>query len=318
MTIALENCNEALGHQQERQPLPRAPQDEYTGMPLLLAPHDLSDVEPDEKNYHHPWGRKWLRHEPMPVYEAILRSSQGQRVIRRLHNGDKSELAAHRYMSNDGPIVPVNRAETVGVLSLAQMGYLPKDVIDTSAGVLVIRPKTEEEEVLIRIPRVPNVTDDMVEHFRSKWCPWSSSSTASKIIIESRVKEAAYSYENVDSGSSYNHVRAYINTSSVGELLAKPETVTVVTEALKEDDFDADKMLLQMVVQHVLEEATVKGMAIASLYDYFRSANKLYPNMPHTVEEFLAFRLSNPFGGIALRPEGRSALLEATKIGEVA
>lgn len=299
----------AVPVQADKKPPVPVPKDDETGVTLLLVPRDLSTALPSEIHPHHPKGKLWKadRAKMSPTLR-ILRSTFVQFVLARYHNGDSPE-AFHRYVLNmDAALgLPEEEADQLGEMTLNQIGYVPRQVIDTEGGELVTRARTDAEEHILRTPRpITPLRTQGIEDFRDKWFAGRSLTAVADILRERQAQRAQYSYRDIDNGHSY--VRPHM-TDVFLERELMDDTTGYVRGLLERNDPEADKELLDLVVAAITAQVTVRGTRLSSLYPSLNRHGLLYKDMPDTVEPFLRFRFANPLGGVALSAKRRDQLL---------
>lgn len=123
----------------------RAPVDEFTGLPLLIAPQcqPLPFEQPEIADPDHAWFP-----ELNPILRTIagkaLRNCQLQQVERWLHN--------EKHKSRLGPELPNDEVDILGRVVAACAGVMPREVEDFSGIEPVIRPATHQEWDFLHTP----------------------------------------------------------------------------------------------------------------------------------------------------------------------
>jgi hypothetical protein len=124
------------------------PTDEYTGLPLAIAPkcEPLLFNPADDADYHHGW-----HPSNAPLFKTVaglaLRNSWMQYIEKDLHN--EGPFRYHRFFA--GPELPTKESDIYGRIVLACAGYVPDQVIDLSTEDPFARRATATEVKFLRM-----------------------------------------------------------------------------------------------------------------------------------------------------------------------
>jgi hypothetical protein len=291
----------------------KCPVDIATGLPLPIAPvFDMNALSPDDINEHHHF---------YPRLSPVLRDTSGgralrvsriQRVAKIQHNfGDKF---FHKYFP-EGPDIPFDPLEQLGLCVLACAGYLPTRVVDTQGGEPAVRDMLPWE--LGRLQRPGSYLEPLpmqVKRFRDRRYPDLTLREAKDEMISSRKKQAGLSYQNLLYG--FDPMKKFMSEEILGLDFSevKPRTIRGF---LEKKDVGKGLTILAIGAKLVAERATVQGRPLEKVYDEQLRAgriNHLMPQSPSTL-------IKNKLGAVEHRVEllnGLKLCLEAQRDNKVA
>ncbi len=283
----------------------QAPVDERTGMPLPIAPRsDLNSVPTEFVNYHHGFHPRLT-----PVLRTrggrALRTSRIQRVHREQHN--YGERTSFHCIFQEGPPIPTDEAEQLGLCGLGIAGYLPDKVVDTRQGASLVRDMKDwefrrlSERGVFLFPK-----PQQVKKYRDKWLPGATLVDAKNKLLDNREKQALFGYRNVQYG--LDPIRGFITALVIEQDLSDVKP-SLRRDFLLRHDTQAGLTLLGIASVLASRTATVKGESFNKVYDDLYAEGRLHPMMQPGAANLLMYKMGNAMGRVALLPKLRAAML---------
>lgn len=284
---------------------PRAPVDERTGIPLLIAPRsDLASVPVELLSEHHSWFPR-LSAELRTRGGRALRTSRIQRTKRTQHNhGDRTAFHA---VFHDGPEVPDDEDTQVGLCVLALAHYLPEAVVDTSKGEPTVRTMRDWERRRFSEPGqflAPN--PKQVRTYRDKWLPGVTLIRAKARLLAQKEKQSALTSRNLHYGLDpiKSLLDSYVIEQDLSEV--KPGLRRGFTERGSTED---GLSLLAIAAVNASSTAKVKGRPLAEVYQELHAEGRLHRSMPPNAGTLIKYKLGGYAGRVALLPALHEQLL---------
>ncbi|HWT55651.1 MAG TPA: hypothetical protein VN031_01315 [Candidatus Microsaccharimonas sp.] len=273
----------------------KCPTDEYTGLPLPIAPVvDVDALPPELVNEHHHFFPRLSPVLRNTLGGHALRVSRIQRVSIFQHN--YGALQFHGFFS-EGPDIPTDPNEQLGLCVLACAGYLPNSVVDTSGGEPLIRTMQPWERA--RLQRPSSYVEPLplqVKKFRDRRYPELSLREAKQEMIASRKKQADMSYKNLIYG--FDPMKKFM-VEQIFEQDFEEVKPRVMRGFVEKDSVAKGLAILGIGAVLAAKTATVQGRPLEEVYTECRRAGQLHLQMPPSP----ATLIKNKLGAIEHRVE---------------
>lgn len=282
----------------------RAPVDERTGMPLPIAPRsDLNSVPAGLVNDHHAYHPR-LSPALRTRGGIAIRNSRIQRVHRTQHNHGPRSFHA---IFQEGPIVPCEESEQIGLCGLGVAGYIPDRVVDTRQGEPRVRSIKEWEFRRLRepgelLPPLPR----QVKKFRDKWLPEATLTDAKNKLLSNRERQASLGYRHVQYG--LDPIRSFITSFVLEQDLSEVKS-SLRRDFLLRHDIQAGLTLLGIASVIASRKSNVNGIPFNEVYDDLYIEGRLHPKMKPGAANLLMYKMGSAAGRVALLPRLRMAML---------
>ena len=283
----------------------QAPVDERTGIPLPIAPRsDLGSVPGEFINWHHAFHP---RLSPVLLTRGgrALRNSRIQRVHREQHN--YGERASFHCKFTQGPAIPDDEPNQLGLCGIAIAGYLPDQVVDTWGGEPRVRAIKDWEFRRMSEPgELLQPNPSQVKKYRDKWLPGLTLVDAKTHLLNNRERQAKFGYRNMQYGLDpiRDFITGYVLEQDLSEV--KP---SIRNGFLSNKSIEAGLTLLGIASVIASHTARVKDIPFTEVYDELYTEGRLHPMMQPGAANLLMYKLGNTVGRVALLPRLRESML---------
>ncbi len=283
----------------------RCPVDLRTGMPIPIAPTvDVQSLPQGQINEHHHFYPRLSPVLTSTLGGKALRVSRIQRVEISQHNfGDRF---FHKYFP-EGPEIPEDPRQQLGMCALASAGYLPEQIVDTADGKPLVRPMKYWEFNRLRRPGMyVQPQPFQVKRFRDKRRPGLTLIEAKAELVTSRQRQADMTYHTLLYG--FDPIKKFI----VQQVMSQDYSVLsneLRDRLLIDDDIEAGMCILAVGARLAAQNATVQGESLASVYSALYKEGRLHPRMPANAATLLKHKLGQLSHRIELLPQLKTQLI---------
>lgn len=282
-----------------------APTDELTGIPLPIAPRsDLVHVPDTQKNAHHHFFPR-----TSPVLQSLggkaLRSARIQLVAATQHNtGPKSFHSFFR----EGPYIPSDVNEQLGLCILACANYLPERVVDLRGGAPLVRPMADWEYRRLSQPGMfEEPKPFQVKRFRDIRHPDLPLWEAKQRLVVKRQQQAELSYRDLWYG--FDPMRSFI-IPEVFSHASRGIDMSLERRFLNNDNVEAGLALLSIYASMTSRAATIKGKPANQIYFEMKKEHRLHHLMPPSASAIVRNKMGDEHQRASLLPSLRAKLLD--------